>query len=191
MNAQADSLRQLSLAGRDEPDVVDDARAHIRQRLVLGEPGLEDIAEQIGMTSWSLQRRLREQGLTFSALVDKQRQEMATYYMRQQQLPISELAPLLGYSETSAFSRAFRRWFGVSPASGASTATWSIPGSTSWRGSALSISTHRLMLAVLGTDRIQLIGDGFCLRLTEAPPGRTHSRREAPPSPDNLQLHSD
>jgi len=47
--------------------------------------------------------------------VDKQRQEMATYYMHQQQLPISELAPLLGYSETSAFSRAFRRWFGVSP----------------------------------------------------------------------------
>ncbi len=39
-----DSLRQLSLAGRDEPDVVDDARAHIRQRLVLGEPGLEDIS---------------------------------------------------------------------------------------------------------------------------------------------------
>ena len=32
--------------------------------------------------------RLREQGLTFSALVDKQRQELATYYMRQQQLPI-------------------------------------------------------------------------------------------------------
>jgi AraC-like DNA-binding protein len=35
--------------------------------------------------------------------------------MRQRQRPISELAPLLGYSETSAFSRAFRRWFGVSP----------------------------------------------------------------------------
>jgi len=110
-----DSLRQLSLAGRNEPDVVDDARAQIRQRLVLGEPVLEDIAEQMGMSSWSLQRRLREQGLTFTTLVDKQRQELATYYMRQQQLPISELAPLLGYSETSAFSRAFRRWFGVSP----------------------------------------------------------------------------
>ncbi|MFQ7901462.1 AraC family transcriptional regulator [Stutzerimonas degradans] len=110
-----DSLRQLSLAGGEEPDVVDDARAQIRQRLMLGEPGLDDIAEQMGMSSWSLQRRLREEGLSFSALVDKQRQELATYYLRQQQLPISELAPLLGYSETSAFSRAFRRWFGVSP----------------------------------------------------------------------------
>ncbi|MNR19310.1 HTH-type transcriptional regulator VirS [compost metagenome] len=67
------------------------------------------------MSSWSLQRRLREQNLSFSALVDKQRRDLATFYMRQQQLPISELAPLLGYSEVSAFSRAFRRWFGVSP----------------------------------------------------------------------------
>lgn len=125
-----DSLRQLSLAGGEEPDVVDDARAQIRQRLVLGEPGLEDIAEQMGMSSWSLQRRLREQGLSFSALVDKQRQELATYYMRQQQLPISELAPLLGYSETSAFSRAFRRWFGVSPRQWRQHSDLSIPGST-------------------------------------------------------------
>lgn len=110
-----DSLRQLSLAGRNEPNIVDDARAQIRQRLLLGEPVLEDIAEQMGMSSWSLQRRLREQNLSFSALVDKQRRDLATFYMRQQQLPISELAPLLGYSEVSAFSRAFRRWFGVSP----------------------------------------------------------------------------
>ncbi|MCY1187105.1 HTH-type transcriptional regulator VirS [compost metagenome] len=69
----------------------------------------------MGLASWSLQRRLREQGLTFSSLVDKVRCELATHYLRQQQLPISELAPLLGYSEASAFSRAFRRWFGVSP----------------------------------------------------------------------------
>jgi AraC-like DNA-binding protein len=67
------------------------------------------------MTSWSLQRRLREQGLSFSVVVDKLRCELATHYLSQQQLPITALAPLLGYSEASAFSRAFRRWFGVSP----------------------------------------------------------------------------
>lgn len=111
-----DSLRQLSLAGgREAPSIVDDTRARVRQQLLAGEPSLEDVAEQMGLASWSLQRRLREQGLTFSQLVDRVRCEMATHYLRQQQLPISELAPLLGYSETSAFSRAFRRWFGVSP----------------------------------------------------------------------------
>lgn len=111
-----DSLRQLSLAGgREAPNIVDDTRAQVRQQLLAGEPSLEVVAEQMGLASWSLQRRLREQGLTFSQLVDKLRCELATHYLRQQQLPISELAPLLGYSETSAFSRAFRRWFGVSP----------------------------------------------------------------------------
>ncbi|GIZ10988.1 AraC family transcriptional regulator [Pseudomonas sp. NCCP-436] len=111
-----DSLRQLSsLGGLSEQDIVSETRAQIRQQLHSGEPVLELVAEQMGMTSWSLQRRLREQGLSFSQVVDRLRCELATYYLSQQQLPISALAPLLGYSESSAFSRAFRRWFGVSP----------------------------------------------------------------------------
>lgn len=111
-----DSLRQLSNQGqREEPDIVDNTRAQIRQTLFAGEPALEAVAEQLGMSSWTLQRHLRDQGLSFSALVDKVRCELATHYLSQQQLPISALAPLLGYSEASAFSRAFRRWFGVSP----------------------------------------------------------------------------
>jgi AraC-like DNA-binding protein len=110
-----DSLRQLSLTGREAPNIVDDTRAQVRQQLLAGEPTLEDIAEQMGLAGWSLQRRLREHGLTFSGVVDKLRCELATHYLGQQQLTISDLAPLLGYSETSAFSRAFRRWFGVSP----------------------------------------------------------------------------
>ncbi|AVO52108.1 AraC family transcriptional regulator [Ectopseudomonas mendocina] len=111
-----DSLRQLSQQSvRSEQDIADDTRAQIRQQLLAGEPTLEGVAEQLGMTSWSLQRRLREQGLSFSVVVDKLRCELATHYLSQQQLPITALAPLLGYSEASAFSRAFRRWFGVSP----------------------------------------------------------------------------
>ncbi|WNW12279.1 AraC family transcriptional regulator [Pseudomonas sp. DTU_2021_1001937_2_SI_NGA_ILE_001] len=111
-----DSLSQLSrLSGRGELPITDDVRERVRQQLLIGEPVLEDVAAQMGMTSWSLQRRLREQNLSFSMVVDQLRRELATHYLRQHQLPISDLAPLLGYSETSAFSRAFRRWFGVSP----------------------------------------------------------------------------
>lgn len=111
-----DSLNRISsLGGPGERDVVNDVREQIRQQLLFGEPALEAVAEQLGMTSWSLQRRLREQGQSFSQLVDAVRRQLAGCYLRQQQLPISHLAPLLGYSETSAFSRAFRRWFGVSP----------------------------------------------------------------------------
>ncbi|KQQ54743.1 AraC family transcriptional regulator [Pseudomonas sp. Leaf127] len=111
-----DSLSQLSrLGGQGELDIVDAVREQVRQRLLEGEPVLETIAEQLGLSSWALQRRLREHNLSFSAVVDTLRRELATHYLGQAQLPISSLAPLLGYSESSAFSRAFRRWFGVSP----------------------------------------------------------------------------
>ena len=76
---------------------------------------LEEVAEKLGLSSWSLQRRLREESISFTALVDNVRCEMATHYLQNRQLSISEMALLLGYSEVSAFSRAFRRWFGISP----------------------------------------------------------------------------
>jgi len=95
--------------------IINDVQAQIRLQFAHGEPSLDQVAELLKMTSWSLQRRLGETGLNFSGLVDKVRQELAQYYLTQTSVPISELALLLGYSEASAFSRAFRRWHGVSP----------------------------------------------------------------------------
>ena len=96
-------------------DIINDVQAQIRLQFANGEPSLDQVAELLKITSWSLQRRLGEKGLNFSGLVDKVRQELAQYYLTQTSLSISELALLLGYSETSAFSRAFRRWHGASP----------------------------------------------------------------------------
>ncbi|MDH4608276.1 AraC family transcriptional regulator [Pseudomonas sp. BN102] len=96
------------------PSLVEEAGTQIRLALAEGEPSLELIAERLELTAAGLQRRLREEGLSFSQLVEQTRRELALHYLRQRR-PISELAALLGYSETSAFSRAFRRWFGVSP----------------------------------------------------------------------------
>jgi AraC-like DNA-binding protein len=110
-----DAIRQLNMHEKTPPNIVDDTKVQVRHKLLSGEPMLEDIAQSMGLTSCSLQRRLRDQGLPFTVLVDKTRCELATHYLQLHQLPISELAPLLGYSEASAFSRAFRRWFGVSP----------------------------------------------------------------------------
>lgn len=110
-----DAIRRLNTDNLSQQSVVDRARSQVRQVLTQGEPILDDVAEKLGMSPSSLQRRLREQNLTFTLLVDKVRCELATHYLQQQQLPISEMALLLGYSEVSAFSRAFRRWFGVSP----------------------------------------------------------------------------
>ncbi|WP_145136288.1 AraC-like transcriptional regulator QhpR [Pseudomonas duriflava] len=109
-----DAIRQLGIRGRCAPDLVQETRTQVRHALIQGEPSLELIAESLGLSSHSLQRRLRERNLCFTTLIEDERRELALHYLRQR-LPISELAPLLGYSETSAFSRAFRRWFGVSP----------------------------------------------------------------------------
>lgn len=112
-----ESMRLLGTqaGATNRPGIVDDVKSQVRALLGDGYPSLEQVADQLRMPSWTVQRRLQEQGLSFSTLVDTVRQELATYYLQQSALPISELALLLGYSEISAFSRAFRRWFEVSP----------------------------------------------------------------------------
>ena len=109
-----DAIRRLGAQSQQPRDVLAQARGLVRNALLQSEPGLEQIAMALDLSGASLQRRLREQGLSFSGLIDEVRRELALHYLRQN-LSITELAPLLGYSETSAFSRAFRRWFGVSP----------------------------------------------------------------------------
>ena len=108
------TIRQLN-KHTEHQDVIDLTRTHIQLQMMHGEPSLDDVATKMGLTSWSLQRNLRSEGISFSTLVDKLRCEMATRYMQENQLSISEMALLLGYSEVSAFSRAFRRWFNISP----------------------------------------------------------------------------
>lgn len=114
LGVMQDAIQRLN-SSTPQQNIVDQARAQVHQVILQGEPVLDDVAEKMGLSSWSLQRRLREEGLSFTTLVDNVRCEMAKHYLQQRQLPISEMALLLGYSEVSAFSRAFRRWFGISP----------------------------------------------------------------------------
>ena len=108
------TIRQLNRT-TDDQDLIDQTRTQVRLQMMHGEPNLDDVANKMGLSTWSLQRNLRKEGISFSTLVDKLRCEMATRYMQQNQLSISDMALLLGYSEVSAFSRAFRRWFNISP----------------------------------------------------------------------------
>jgi AraC-like DNA-binding protein len=94
---------------------VDRAIAEIRARLPDGNPYLDDISASLGIARWTLQRRLIQENLTFSELVALTRKELALKYIAQRYIPISEIATLLGYSETSAFTRAFKAWTGMSP----------------------------------------------------------------------------
>jgi AraC-like DNA-binding protein len=73
------------------------------------------IAAEFGMSQRTFARRLADEGLTFSHVIDGLRLELARRYLANDQLSISKVAWLLGYREVGAFSHAFRRWTGKSP----------------------------------------------------------------------------
>ncbi len=90
-----------------------------------GKAQVDEIARELGMSRRTLARRLSSEGLTFSGVLDELRANLAKRYLGDKGLVISEIAWLLGYSEVSAFSHAFKRWTGKTPkraqAQGAST----------------------------------------------------------------------
>jgi AraC-like DNA-binding protein len=67
------------------------------------------------MTPRTLQRRLKAHGISYQKLLENLRKDLAKSYLRERRLAIGELAYLLGYSEPSAFQRAFKRWTGMTP----------------------------------------------------------------------------
>lgn len=80
-----------------------------------GVPSQAEIARRLGVSTRSLQRQLVAEGTTFRAILDAARAALARDYVRAGSLSVTEIALLLGFAETSAFSRAFRRWTGMSP----------------------------------------------------------------------------
>lgn len=75
-----------------------------------GQISLALLAKDLHQSARTLQRRLAEQNLTWQQLLDRTRRELAQQYLQDRSLSLSEIAMLLGYSEQSAFSRAYRRW---------------------------------------------------------------------------------
>lgn len=110
-----DAVRGLPQKSTQPVSIFNVARNEIVDLLKSGYPRLEDLAERMHLPPWTLQRRLASEGHSFKTLVDDVRQELALVMLSEPALSISELAFRLGYSEVSAFSRAFLRWHGVSP----------------------------------------------------------------------------
>lgn len=80
-----------------------------------GMPELEDVAQALRLSPRVYYRRLAEAGLNFRELRKAALRQLAEAHLRDGKLPIAEIGALLGYTETSAFSRAFKQWTGVSP----------------------------------------------------------------------------
>ena len=100
------------------PDAGDSLTSQIRR--LLGRdcqqwPDLESVARQLHSSPQTLRRRLREEGSSFQELKDHLRRDLAIYHLGRNDLDIQAIAEQLGFSEPSAFHRAFKKWTGLTP----------------------------------------------------------------------------
>jgi AraC-like DNA-binding protein len=107
-----EELSQIS----DERSLVAQAKDLIAQALSGGAPRMADIAPRLGLSPRSFHRRLSEHGIGFQTLMHETRRELAEGLLRDDRYSLAEIAFLTGFSEQSAFTRAFKRWAGRTPA---------------------------------------------------------------------------
>ncbi|MBM4364380.1 MAG: AraC family transcriptional regulator [Deltaproteobacteria bacterium] len=90
-------------------------RQAVAAELRVGSVSMAETARKLSMSVATLRRRLAEEGVTWSAVVDDLRRSLADRYLRDTDAAVSEVAFRLGFSDVTSFGRAFRRWAGVSP----------------------------------------------------------------------------
>ena len=95
--------------------LINDTERLIRDALPSGIPGIHEIAAHMGMSNRTLSRRLADSGKTYRDLIAKTQLKIAVELLRDPARSIGEIAFQTGFSEQSAFNRAFKRWKGESP----------------------------------------------------------------------------
>ena len=103
------------LARLDKEDIVQQVKAAIIDQLPSGNVTEDSVAEAVYTSKRSLQRKLNEKGTTFKTILTEVRQDLALKYIYDRKLTLTEISFMLGFSEMSSFSRAFKRWTGESP----------------------------------------------------------------------------
>ncbi|MEO8180520.1 MAG: AraC family transcriptional regulator ligand-binding domain-containing protein [Deltaproteobacteria bacterium] len=107
--------REKTLALPAPADALAQIRIALRSCLRAGHTSLAQLARRVARSPRSLQRQLALEGTTFAAELDEARHELALALLAQPALALQEVSFLLGFSEPSAFHRAFRRWTGEAP----------------------------------------------------------------------------
>ena len=100
---------------RADEDLSAAARSLMFKLIPTGKFSVNVLADQLHLHRRTFQRRLKTAGLTYAELLDDCRAQMARDYLLTSNLPMGNLAYLLGYSDQSAFNHAFRRWYGMTP----------------------------------------------------------------------------
>ncbi|MDU8946212.1 AraC family transcriptional regulator [Ovoidimarina sediminis] len=94
----------------------EEVRDWVTRDLSEGAPRMEDIARRMGLSVRSLHRRLAAEGLSFQDVLAETRRDVAAGLLREGRYGLAEIAFLTGFAEQSAFTRAFKRWTGRTPA---------------------------------------------------------------------------
>jgi AraC-like DNA-binding protein len=95
--------------------IVAEVEREVTARLSRGEARLDPVAQALGMSRRTLARRLSAEGTSFSGVIEGLRKALAEQYLRHSEMPVTEIAFLLGYNDAASFSTAFRRWNGTGP----------------------------------------------------------------------------
>jgi len=103
-------LKQLA----NDTEIIQKVKSNMRG-MPFNQISLEALADRIHMSPRTLRRHLQGQGVSFKALLENERKNIAVKRINKQDISIEKLADLLGYNSASSFSRAFKRWYGVSP----------------------------------------------------------------------------
>ncbi|MFV8570567.1 AraC family transcriptional regulator [Marinobacter sp. SBS5] len=111
---EAHALSQLAELETDT-DLTTKVKQGIQRQLARGITRQDMIAEDLGMTSRTLQRKLSQEGASYQKLLDEVRQQMAEDYLRDTQMSIPDIALRLGYNETTSFHRKFKAATGQTP----------------------------------------------------------------------------
>ncbi len=111
---EADLKLQLA-AQNDRSPLAERVRGTLVDLMPSGRTGAEDVAHALDISRSTLQRRLREEGTSYQAVLDATRRDMAIRYLTKTNLRADEIANVLAYRDANSFSRSFRRWTGQAP----------------------------------------------------------------------------
>jgi AraC-like DNA-binding protein len=111
----SDAVSTRYLARIERHNVEARVREALTRRLPINEPSQEHVAEMLNMSARTLRRKLGDSGTTFKEILDQTRHTLALTYLSSPEYCLSDITHLLGFSCSSCFIRAFRRWTGVSP----------------------------------------------------------------------------
>mgnify|MGYP000651318666 CR=1 FL=1 len=112
----ADCPTNLFVLYRNDNSLSARVRQLIEPDVSRGIPGLDVVADKLGMTKYTIRQQLKAEGTSYQQIKNIVRRDMAIYYLTQMpSLSIAEIAPEVGFSEPGDFVRAFKGWTGVTP----------------------------------------------------------------------------